>query len=205
MVKVSIIVPVYKVEQYIDNCIKSLLSQTLIEIEIILVDDGSPDNSGEICDAYQKIDNRIKVIHQENGGLSKARNSGLKIANGEYIVFVDSDDWIKNTMCEKLYNAAQEDNAEIAICKIINAINEQQYDQTNDTCNKEILTNVEAVNQLYDGTNHVEMVVAWNKIYKKELFDDIEFANGKIHEDEFTTYKLLYKANKVVKINKYLY
>lgn len=113
---ISIIVPVYKVENYLSKCLDSMICQTYKNIEIILVDDGSPDNSGKICDDYAKKDSRIKVIHKENGGLSDARNAGLKIATGKYIGFVDSDDYISVEMYEKLYNQAKKEDADIACC-----------------------------------------------------------------------------------------
>lgn len=113
---ISIVVPIYNVENYLEKCIKTLINQTYKNIEIILVDDGSKDSSGEICNEYQKKDERIKVIHKENGGLSDARNAGIKEATGKYIAFLDADDYVDYTMYEKLYNVIKEENAEIAIC-----------------------------------------------------------------------------------------
>lgn len=116
MPKVSIIVPIYNVEKYLDRCMQSLLGQTLKDIEIIMVDDGSPDNCPNLCDEYEKTDSRVKVIHKENGGLGYARNSGLDVASGEYVAFVDSDDFIEDSMYAKLYNAAVKENADVAYC-----------------------------------------------------------------------------------------
>ena len=115
MVKVSIIVPVYKVENYLSNCIESLIGQTLKDIEIILVDDGSPDNSGKICDQYAEKDNRITVVHKTNGGVSAARNDGLKKANGDWVIFCDSDDWMDLLACEILYEAGELSQSDIVI------------------------------------------------------------------------------------------
>lgn len=115
MVKVSIIVPVYKVENYLSNCIESLIGQTLKDIEIILVDDGSPDNSGKICDQYAEKDNRITVVHKTNGGVSAARNDGLKKANGDWVIFCDSDDWMDLRACEILYEAGELSQSDIVI------------------------------------------------------------------------------------------
>ena len=115
---VSVIVPIYKVEKYLGKCVDSIINQTYKNLEIILVDDGSPDNSGKICDEYAKKDNRIKVIHKENGGLSSARNAGLDVATGEFIAFVDSDDRIHLDFVEKLYRAIKEENADIASCYV---------------------------------------------------------------------------------------
>lgn len=114
-VSVSVIAPVYNVEKYIDRCIKSVLGQTLRDIELILVDDGSPDDCGKICDGYAATDSRIKVIHKENGGVSAARNDGLSIATGEYVIFVDSDDWVEPDACEVMYQSAKNNNADIVI------------------------------------------------------------------------------------------
>ena len=114
-VKVSVIIPVYNVEKYLDRCVQSVLNQTLKEIEVILVDDGSPDNCPQLCDEYVKMDNRVKVIHKENQGLGFARNSGMEIATGEYIAFVDSDDWIKVDMYEKLYRIGMKNNSDIVV------------------------------------------------------------------------------------------
>lgn len=116
MPKISIIVPIYNVEKYLDRCMQSLLGQTLKDIEIIMVDDGSPDNCPKLCDEYEKTDSRVKVIHKKNGGLGYARNSGLDVASGEYVAFVDSDDFIEDSMYAKLYNAAVKENADVAYC-----------------------------------------------------------------------------------------
>ena len=118
MPKVSVIVPVYNTEQYLKECVDSLLKQTLTDLEIILIDDGSPDNSAYICDEYAKLDSRVKVIHKENGGLSSARNAALDICKGEYIGFVDSDDFVEPTMFEELYNSAINYNSDISICAL---------------------------------------------------------------------------------------
>src|SRR5690554_2285343 len=116
---ISIIVPVYNVEQYIEKCMVSILSQTYRNIEIILIDDGSTDNSGNLCDTYSAIDPRVKVIHKKNGGISSARNSGLEVAMGEYIGFVDPDDWIETNMYESMYSNIKRNNSEICICNYI--------------------------------------------------------------------------------------
>ena len=113
---ISVIVPIYNVEQYLDRCVKSIVEQTYTNLEIILVDDGSPDNCGAMCDSWAARDNRIKVIHKENGGLSDTRNAGLGIATGDFISFIDSDDWIESAFYEKLLTAIRESNAEVAAC-----------------------------------------------------------------------------------------
>ena len=118
MPKVSIISPMYNVEKYLKKCLESYVNQTLIDIEIILVDDGSPDNSGKIADEYAKRDSRIRVIHKKNAGVSAARNDGLSIAKGEYVIFCDSDDWMNENACEILYSAAKKNNADISIADV---------------------------------------------------------------------------------------
>ena len=133
---ISIIIPVYKVEKYLEKCIKSVLDQTYKNLQIILVDDGSPDNCGNICDNYAKIDNRIEVIHKENGGLSDARNVGLKKARGKYIGFVDSDDYVSNEMFENMYNTLVNNNADVSICNFYTVID-----------NKNIIKNAPALNR----------------------------------------------------------
>lgn len=203
MCLVSIIVPVYNVDKYIHKCIKSLLNQTLRNIEIILVNDGSTDESGKICDEYSKIDNRIKVIHKINEGLSSARNAGIDIANGEYLGFVDSDDWVDETMYEKLYNNAIKFNASIAQCNILNTYTEYiNIDNSREMVN--IYSGMEVLEDLYN-EKYVKTVVVWNKIYKRELFNLLRFPKGKLHEDEFITYKLLHKSEKIVDISNIMY
>lgn len=201
---ISIIVPVYNVEKYLEKCVDSLINQTYKNIEIILVDDGSKDNSGSLCDEIAKKDSRIHVIHKKNGGLSSARNEGLKHANGSYIGFVDSDDWLNPIMYETLYNILNKNEADISYCTFAKVFNEnEKIPAKNDsdivTFNKE-----EAMNSFYTDIS-VYSTVAWNKLYKKELFDDITYPEGKIHEDEGTTYKLFYKASKIAFINQPFY
>lgn len=202
---ISIIVPIYNVEKQLSECIESILNQTFMNFELILVDDGSPDKCGEICDEYEKKDKRIKVIHKKNGGLSDARNAGLDIAKGKYIGFVDSDDIIHPEMYERMYNCINKYNADIVQCKFkkfktIEDINKLS-NITND--NIEHYTSKEAIIDMID--NNKINVNIWNKLYKRELFESERFPKGKIHEDEFLTYKLIYKSNKVTYINEELY
>ncbi|MDR3598468.1 glycosyltransferase [Clostridium sp.] len=204
MKEISVIVPVYNVEKYLEKCVDSILSQTFKDFEVILVDDGSKDRCGIICDKYESLDNRVKVIHKTNGGLSSARNSGLEIASGEYVAFVDSDDWIDKSMYKELYNEAKKHNADIVQCKFIKAKDENVSIYNNESNEAEVIRNLEALCNLYN-EKCIETVVTWNKLYRRYLFNDIVFPNGKIHEDQFTTYKLLYKANKVVLVDKELY
>lgn len=201
---ISIIVPVYKVEEFLNRCIDSLISQTYKDLEIILVDDGSPDNCGSICDEYAAIDNRIKVIHKTNGGLSSARNAGLKIAKGEYIAFVDSDDWVDPEMYEKLFELAQRYDADIVECGLRYFRPwkpERMFYEPENTKEVAVFTNIEALERLYFGPQiHSDIcIMVWNKLYRRSLLANLNFADGFIHEDVDFTPKALFNANKVVK------
>ena len=197
---VSIIVPVYKVEQYLPTCIESIINQTYRDIEIILVDDGSPDNCGKICDEYARKDKRIKVFHKENGGLSDARNFGLKRILGEYIGFVDGDDWIEPEMYEVLVNSAEEYNADIVYCgKYLEYPTKRVIHQP---LNQVFFDNVALCKALIN--NEIGTGV-WSKIYKRHVFADVDFPNGHVFEDTAIMYKLFLKANSVVTISKPLY
>lgn len=209
MVEISIIVPIYNTHQYLDRCIRSIIDQSFKNYELILVDDGSEDGCEEIYKKYKKLDDRIKIIKKVNGGLSSARNAGLNVAKGNYIGFVDSDDWINRSMYEQLYRLAVQNDADIVECefkKMQNDINSMEKDDFQKNEEIKVINNIEALNYLVTlGENHVKMVVSWNKLYKKNLFDKIRFPVGRIHEDEFTTYKLLYKSKRIVLVNKKLY
>lgn len=197
---ISIVVPVYNVEQYIEQCIDSILQQTYSNIEIILVNDGSTDSSGEICERYAKKDKRIKLIQKKNGGLSDARNYGIVAAKGRYIGCVDSDDWIEADMYEKLYKACIDNDADISVCghfrEYVNktVLYEQKY---------EILSANQALEKLIRGEELHDH--AWSKLYKKFLFNEIEYPVGKLYEDVRTTYKLIAKSSKVISIPNPLY
>lgn len=191
--KISIIVPVYKVEKYIHKCIDSILAQTFTDFELILVDDGSPDNCGKICDEYAKKDKRIKVIHKKNGGLSDARNAGLEVAIGDYIGFVDSDDYIEHDMYEILYNICVNHNCEIASCSSI--IHYSNKTIVNGGHGLKLYDKEEAMKTMLEGKLYDEVV--WVKLFKRELFKYIRFPAGKIYEDTAVTYKLIDKSNRV--------
>lgn len=192
---ISVIVPIYKVEPYLETCIISLVNQTYKELEIILVDDGSPDKCGEICDKWAKIDSRISVIHKHNGGLSDARNSGIEIARGKYIAFVDSDDWIDLNYYEILHNQLLKSHASIAASGVVFSYKDhedkQMYNQK-----AGIYTSEEALKTIQN--NEGFLAVAWNKLYLKELFKEIRYPYGIIHEDEFVTYRVISNASKLV-------
>ena len=196
---ISIVVPIYKVEKYLSKCVDSIIKQTYKNIEIILVDDGSPDKCPEICDEYAGDDERIKVIHKKNGGLSDARNAGIEIAKGKYIAFIDSDDYIKEDFIEVLLNGLVKEQADISMCGI------KKVNETNEVIERikmpseSVITGEDAIEQL--GEFPISNIVVWNKLYRIDLFKDIRYPKGKIHEDEFTTYKLLYESKKIA-INK---
>lgn len=191
--KISIIVPVYKVEPYIRKCIDSILAQTFKDFELILVDDGSPDICGEICDEYAKIDKRVKVIHKENGGQATARNAGLDIAAGDYIGFVDSDDWIESDMYELLYELCVKNNCEIANCT--STIYFKNRTVKNGTHFFTIHNRNQAMEAMLEGKLYDEVV--WTKLIKRSLLEDIRFPVGTVYEDTAFTYKVLHKSNKV--------
>lgn len=211
--KISVIVPVYNVEKDIENCLDSIIAQEYKNLQIILVDDGSTDNSGNICDKYSNIDTRIEVIHKQNRGLADARNVGLKHANGKYIAFLDSDDYIYPTFYKELYRMVKEHDADIGECDFLRINIDKKEDakkileKQEEKFSQELLSNIEALKLLYGPRlkPYIKKVVVWNKIYKKDIFNDIRFPLGKLHEDEYTTYKILNKANKIVSTNKKLH
>lgn len=199
---ISIIVPIYKVEDYLRRCVDSFLAQTYRDFELILVDDGSPDSCGKICDEYAVQDARVKVIHKENGGLSDARNAGMNIAKGEYIAFVDSDDWVSPYYLEKLLDGLLCIDADICECNVLSTAGEV-IDVSVDTTHPQSFSSQDAMLQLiYDGVFHQHV---WNKLYRREVIKDIFFPKGKINEDEFWTYQVFGNTSRVSKINDVLY
>ena len=202
--KISIIIPVYKVEKYIRKCVDSAINQTHLNLEIILVDDGTPDNSGKICDEYAQKDTRIKVIHKKNGGLSDARNFGLDIAKGKYIFLLDSDDYIEKDTIEYLYELCERYNADIGIGKTRFLYENQQSNiKSPSKDNIKIYNTEEALETMLYSQEFTNS--AWNKLYKTELFANIRFPVGKLYEDLATTYKLISKSKQTVLGSKYTY
>ena len=199
---ISIIIPIYKVEPYLRRCLDSVVNQTYTNLEIILIDDGSPDGCPQICDEYAAKDNRIVVIHKKNGGLSEARNTGLDICKGEYVTFIDSDDWAKKNYIETLLDIAAKENADIAIGENIKTDGIPQSQNK-----KNILKTFSPQKVLLElfKKGNVAFVVSWGKLYRKELFSSLRFPVGKYHEDEFTTYILFYNAKKTVYTSEVLY
>lgn len=196
--KVSIIIPVYNVEKYLERCINSVSNQSYTDIEIILVDDGSTDNSGMICELHAKKDSRIKVIHKKNGGLSDARNAGVAIASGQWISFIDSDDWIEEYFLENLVKEAEKNQCEIVGCSYRKVFEDSEYYSVDNRYNLRIYENDEIMSNLID--NKIQQVV-WNKLYKRSLLEGIFFEKGKYHEDEFWSYQVLAKVSRYVEID----
>ena len=201
---ISVIVPIYKVEEYLNRCVESLVNQTYKNLEIILVDDGSPDNCPEMCDRWAKQDKRIRVIHKTNGGLSDARNAGMRIATGEYIAFVDSDDLVSYSFLEDLLYTSQSTNAELSACEVESFSDEAEIQLTCDNDKQITVFNAEqALSQLIRGRGF--RAVAWNKLYRASLLTDEHFEFGKLHEDEFFTYRIIDKCKTLSFVDKPLY
>lgn len=203
MDKISVIIPAYKVEKYIGRCLESVINQSYKNLEIIIIDDGSPDNTGKIIDEYARLDNRIKVVHKENGGVSIARNIGLSMTTGKYIAFADSDDVLDEKLYEKLYNLIIKYEADVSFCELFRIIEGDEI----------IAPNCEVIEKEASIEEAIKMVLLNNdignylsvKLFKKELFNEIKFPENRTYEDVSTIYKLLDKANKVAYTNEKLY
>lgn len=195
-IDISIIVPVYNVEKYIEKCILSIINQTFNNFELILINDGSKDKSGEICDYYKKKDNRITVIHKSNTGVSNSRNEGLKIAKGKYIMFIDPDDYVEKDICLYLYNLISKNETDIVICSykelINNKITEKSYSGELSTIKKDI-----ALELFFSNQSPIAPTYMWNKIFRRELFDSIKFLE-QIHfmEDSIMNINLILNTDK---------
>jgi len=200
---ISVVVPIYNVEQYLEKCINSIRNQTYKNLEIILVNDGSTDNCGTICDQYASIDSRIKVIHKKNGGLSDARNKGIDIAKGDFLAFIDSDDTVMSEMMEKLYKRIETDQSDMAFCGYLR-INQDGIIVESVTLPDMTLSGFDALKTSY-ANKGVLYTVAWNKLYKRKLFETIRYPLGKYHEDEFTTYRVIDQCETISIINDALY
>lgn len=203
MEKISIIVPVYNTENYLVECVESILNQSYENIELILINDGSADSSGKICDDYSKIDCRVKVMHKTNGGQSSARNCGLDLATGSYIGFVDSDDWIKIDMYEKLMTKAIETNSEVVACNISLMTRKGKFRNYSNSDKDYRFDKVSAMKEIFRN-EHITFSPC-NKLYKKELFNNLRFDKDIILEDKDISYKLIDKCDRVYYINEPLY
>ena len=191
--KISVIIPVYKVEKYLSQCVESVIKQSYKNLEIILVDDGSPDNCPKMCDEWAKKDSRIKVIHKQNGGLSDARNAGIDVATGDYLSFVDSDDSLNIGCFEKMVRWAQGLDADVVIGGIELVYENATVKKKNNALQKssaQVFRGEQVKNLIYSMSIPF-LMTAWAKLYKKELFNSLKFPVGKLHEDEFVYYKVL--------------
>lgn len=200
--KISIIVPIYNMEQYLERCLLSLIHQDYQNLEIILINDGSTDNSINICNKYKKIDNRIIVINKEHSGLSDTRNIGIKKATGDYIGFVDSDDYIDKDMFKNLIEGAEKYQCEISMCDLVETYNPNEKAKR-DPLNYIKMNKKQALEQLLYDKNIGNYVI--DKLFSKTLFDNISFPIGKLYEDISTTYKLFIKANNIIYIPTTMY
>lgn len=203
MADISVIVPVYNVEKYLSRCVDSILNQTYQDFEILLVNDGSPDNCGKICDEYAEKDSRVFVIHQKNGGLSAARNTGIdwfyEQGKSNYITFVDSDDWLHPEYLRALMNGISENNMKISVCNYKRVTAETPHESC-DNFNFELTSPEDFL------VNHSwQYNYAWGKLYHKSVFDDIRYPVGKNFEDAFTTYKVLHKCEEIAYTDLQLY
>lgn len=201
---VSIIIPIYKVEPFLKCCLDSVINQTYSHLEIILVDDGSPDNCPKICDEYAVRDSRIIVIHKENGGLSDARNAGLDICKGDFISFVDSDDWVDKEYIETLLNIAIQEQAELAIGRFREVHRDHPKNTIQPFKSFEIFNSSDLLFHLCK-SDIKEMMAAWGKLYSRKCFDKIRFPKGQLYEDACTNYKIYDNIGKACYVKKYLY
>lgn len=200
---ISVIVPIYNVENYIKKCIESICNQTYQDLEILLIDDGSTDLSGKICDIYAQKDTRIIVVHKNHGGVSDARNTGIEKANGEYLAFVDGDDYIHERMYEILMKNLQNTGADISVCgfkKIAKSIESDTLISKEDF---EIYEGSDIIYRLW--LDNVRTVVLWNKLYRKQIFNNLRYPIGRYHEDTFIIHRVLAKCKKIVYSNLELY
>ena len=199
---ISVIIPVYRVEAYLHRCMDSVLAQTYENMEIILVDDGSDDGCPVICDAYAEQDGRVRVIHQKNAGLSGARNTGIEAAKGGYLAFVDSDDYLASDFLARLYEACVKTGSDMSVCRWEyvkgEAIPEKGSGETRIFTGRQMLANLYIPDGAY-------FVVAWNKLYKRELFETIRYPLGRIHEDEATTYRIYHQVKQAAYVDASLY
>lgn len=196
MPEISVIVPVYKVERFIHRCVDSILCQSFEDFELILVDDGSPDTCGKICDSYAQKDGRIHVIHQKNGGLSAARNNGIDYvmsnSSSHWLAFVDSDDWVHPDFLKVLYSTAEQTLSKISVCGFFRTEG-ADFPENQDFSVQSMSADDYYCGQIHGGVT----AVAWNKLYHRSLFKKLRYPIGKLHEDEFTTYLAVYQAKKI--------
>jgi glycosyltransferase involved in cell wall biosynthesis len=205
--KISVIIPIYNAEKYLEKCINSLLNQTYSDYELILVDDGSKDNSGNICDYYANKYSNIIVVHKENGGSASARNVGICKAKGNYISFVDSDDYVKDNFLERMVELANIYNADLVECsfKIVKNYNDDLIEKDDKCKTIKKMSNNEMLEAFCSKKDYLKSAVLWNKLIKKELFSNLRFIEGKGIDDEYIIHEILYRSKISIVINDELY
>lgn len=201
MPKISVIVPVYKVEKYLDRCVRSVLAQTFRDFELILVDDGSPDSCPQMCDDWAKKDSRIRVIHQNNQGLSAARNTGIRAASGEYINFIDSDDWVSATMLSDLYRLLIKYDADISVCGFEKCSSEKQQSDSGRLCGC-CRSRDEFMDIILKIKSNRTIHYAWGKLYKRNILDSEHFPVGMLNEDVEGTFKAVMRSKRIAETPK---
>ena len=204
---VTIIIPVYNISEYVERCIESIITQSYVNLEIILVDDGSTDDSGQKCDKYARLDERVIVYHKKNGGLSDARNYGIERSHGSYIMFIDGDDWVESTIVEELYAVHQKANVDFVQCQFMYAYengNKQQINMIQPELS--YFSRNEAIKSFVESGSLGISVAAWAKLYRSEVFKQIRYPKGKVHEDVFTMCDIVFSnISKVAVLGKPLY
>lgn len=203
MIKVSIVIPVYNVEKYLERCLFSIVNQTYKEIEIILVNDGSKDNSGAICDQFVKKDSRAKVVHQENRGLSEARNTGLRNVTGDYVMFLDSDDWLEFDAIEFLLGQAISQNADMVVGGVFRTSNVVEHPKN--TPVSYLLTQEEYAKRYFKIESQTIEYYVWNKLYRRKVVEGIEFPSGFFAEDVPTMFRYILNSQTIVVTDKIVY
>lgn len=201
---ISIIIPIYNKEEYLERCVKSAMEQTYSNIEIVLVDDGSEDESPKMCDHYKELDRRVVVVHKKNGGLSDARNAGIDVSKGRYLFFLDADDYLALDAMEILHKRITEEKADIAICNFAWIGSKGESLCRDDVICDEVLDQQELLKKLM-GKPNFYYVIACNKLYKRKIFDNCRFKLGKTHEDEFIVHHVFGLCHKAVSVSNILY
>ena len=197
---ISVIVPVYNTEKYLKQCLESLQKQTMKNIEVLIIDDGSDDKSASICDSFADVDTRFQVLHKVNEGLSAARNDGLRISQAKYIMSVDSDDWVERDFCEAAYNVAEENKADIVAFRFAKHGKKDRIIKQKHFPMEGIITREEALTQYWSSVS----VVVWNKLYRRDLFEGIEYPKGYLCEDDAVTHRVVYNAKTIYLLDRIL-
>ena len=202
---ISIIIPIYNAERYLDKCLKSILAQDYKNYEVLMINDGSTDGSVVICNKYQEQDGRFKTIHKTNGGSASARNMGLDLAIGEYLTFIDADDFVSEDYLFRLWTVAEQYEADIVQCKFQKVYSDKQRHITESKNPVIISSNLEVLKAFCGKAEYLSVAVLWNKIYKREIFENLRFPEGKGIDDEYLICQVIYKAKKIALIEDVLY